>query len=156
MSEVITRRLCMNFSKVTYDNLMGFINKKQGYYKKGDITKWVEIAVRNLIATANMQQQNTRNLQTAQKQIMRLSIKWRDVTKYLQDKYGYEPAEGKTCPHKLLDDAVSNVCGLDIRTRKEWIKRFTTGGFIKQISHNAYQIIVSEFVIQPFNEEEMR
>jgi hypothetical protein len=135
---------------------MQFIQRKYGYYKKGDVSKWVEIAIRNLINDSAQQQQSTKNMQKSQKQIVWVARKWRDACKYILDKTGYEVTEGKRLPAKMLEDAIIFNCGNDDRTVRSWIDKFILHEYIKLTRNPLGYEVVKAVSIPDYNKEELR
>ena len=135
---------------------MQFIQRKYGYYKKGDVSKWVEIAIRNLINDSAQQQQSTKNMQKSQKQIVKIAKKWRYVCKYILDKTGHEVTEGKQLPAQMLEDAIIFSCGNDERTVRNWIDKFVLHEYIKLSRNLLGYEVVKAVSIPEFNKEELR
>jgi hypothetical protein len=155
---VCRKRYCFSLEDSIMNAFRAFIVEKQGTFKKGDISKWTETAFRNLISLGHTQQQNTKNLQNAEKTIFKISEKWQQICKYVLNNYdGFELKEKQTLPIKILNDALNNICGIDERTQQRWIKRFQ-GKYIKKISIGAYEVIRdAEFVtIEPVSDEELK
>ena len=107
------KQVHLSVSKAVFRDFMGFIQQKHGYYKKGDIAKWIEIAIRNLLNDNMQQQQSTKNLQKSQKQILRVGKRWRETCVYLKGKFDYEVEVGKILPGKLLEEAMDLIAMIE-------------------------------------------
>jgi hypothetical protein len=159
MKEERKKLLHVPISWPIYKDLNAYILQKQGYIKKGDLSKYVEIGIKSIILSGNTQQQYTKNVQKAENQILKVRVKWQLVSQYLIDTDGFELREGIICPHKLLDKAISAKLGHDPRTRRNWIQDFINNGFIKSANqfNNAYVVLTTpEFILPQFNKEELR
>jgi hypothetical protein len=156
MKEERKKLLHLPISMSIYKDFMSFVQKKRGYYKKGDLSKYTEIAYGNLMAEDMQQQQSTKNIQIAQKRVMRVAKRWKEASVYLYEKYGVETEKGKTLPRKLLQEAI----GLhhDDRTVDGWIDKFVGHGYITPSSDNllAFEILKPGFTVTKLDKKELR
>lgn len=158
MKEEGKKLLHLPMSWSVYKELNTFIQKKQGYIKKGDISKWIEIGVRGLLATTDQQQQSAKNLQRTQKQIVLVAKTWQKVSTYTLDKSGFELQVGKIVPSKMLEDGIIFHCGHQKRTVEGWKLKFQAHGYIQPMANDplAYEVVKSGFVVPAFDKQELR
>jgi len=150
------KRLDMNISKVVYEELMAYINQKHGFYKKGDITNLVELAIKNLIKQSQDQNTgthtHTKSMQKTKTKTKTKEVKlkvyeeWKKIIEYLiflfKDNYDpinrspYKIWKGtKIVASEVLRRAISQVFGSDKRTIDHRIKAFIENRIISEVIH---------------------
>jgi hypothetical protein len=137
-------RLCIVLPTKTDKELRSFIHKKQGSYKKGDLSKWVNISIRNLIKQE--QQQHTtcyqHGMSKEEEMISTLTELMKDISSYFWKLDNPFPFRcGIDIHKKTLKSGISNIRGGDYRTSKKWIERLLDYGFIRKASNNQYKIL---------------
>ncbi len=123
------------------------IMSKQGVIKKGDISKWFNIALDSLIRVDKQQQQHTTcNMHAMSKDEEMVStltelmkaIKadlWNDSTNPIDISCGH------ICHEKVLKNTISKLRGHDSRTTKKWIERLLKFEFIRKAPNKQYRIL---------------
>lgn len=118
-----------------WKGLSVFILNKQGEYKKGDISKWVNIAISNLIQGFNTHTHGTQNENRYQIPVGRLKVKnlMLDICKQHQLDISEVPlARDKTILTKHLRQIIQDVTGHhDNRTIDKHIKDLIKYEYIK-------------------------
>ena len=109
-------RLCPVISEQTMKNLKVFIVNKQGDFKKGDISKWVEIAINNLTAGYGAHAPSTHNANPYLIPKGRLKVRkmMENICKqWIQSGLRLAPinAGNTTIPIKHLDQMIREVTG---------------------------------------------
>ena len=123
-----------------------FIVNKQGDFKKGDLSKWVVIAIRNLIREERQHHQHSAyNLDAMSKEeemTSTLSELMKDISRYfwkLETPFPFRV--GIDIHKKTLKTAISVMKGRDQRTIKKWEQRLVEFGFLRKSSNNQYKIL---------------
>jgi hypothetical protein len=119
----------------SWKNLKVFILNSQGDFKKGDISKWVTIAINNLVSGYNPHTRSTQNINPYQIPKGRLMAKnmMQDICRQLiQSGIRQAPINsGTTIPLKHLDQMIREVTGYhDERTIKKHVQILIKYGYL--------------------------
>ena len=125
-----------------------YIIRKTGDLKKGDLSKWVETQLKNVIREEQQQQQHStydrhsmskdeetvETLTDLMKQIK--SILWNDTQNPM------DITCGNNCHKKILRKAISKVRNIhDRRQINIWFDRLVEFGFISKAANSQYKIL---------------
>lgn len=125
--------------------LQAYIRDKQGRIKKGDFSKYVNKAIKDLISRDKQQQHTTYDQHAMSKEeemIITLTDLMKDISSYfwkLETPFPFRA--GLPVSIKTLKHAIAHVRGSDYRTTKKWFNRFLEYGFISKIRNREVRIL---------------
>ena len=124
-----------------------YIMRKTKDMKKGDLSKWFEIIVKNAVRedkqhhqhsaydrhTMSKEEEMIETLTDLMKQIK--SILWNDPQNPM------DVSCGNNCHKKIIKNGIAKLKGNDYRTIKKWERRLVEFGFIHKVANSQYKII---------------
>lgn len=128
-------RLCVVISSKTDREFRACIYGKHGY-KKGDLSKWHEIAIRNFIREQQQSAENLQRLSSEEKEILKCKRLMQQLGRYYQNE---EVLPMTLSPNmapfneKVLIHGIKKVRDVtDDRTARDWIDRLLKYHFIQR------------------------
>jgi len=124
-----------------------YIMHKTGDFKKGDLSKWVEIIIKNSIREDQQQHQHTaydRHAMSKEEEMVDELVALMKEMRALLWNDPESPIDiscGNNCHKKLLRNTIGKIRGDDYRTKNKWEKRLLEFGFIKKIASSQYKIL---------------
>jgi hypothetical protein len=122
--------------------LRRFIALKHQTTEKGLLSLEVEQALRNYLTVQSTQQQNTqiKSSHSQQNQILKVKKVMEEIQKYLIESQLYVDIP-QFILEKHLDQAITNLRGLDKRTIKTWKQLLEQYGHIRKSGLSRYEIL---------------
>ena len=122
-----------------------FIVNKQSDIKKGDLSKWVSIAMRNLMREERQHQQHTayslHNMSNEEEMNFTLTELMKEIRSILWND-PLNPIDiscGNSCRDRTLKSAISKIRGQDNRTTNKWVRRLIEYRFIGKFTNGQYK-----------------
>lgn len=128
----IDKQILMEFRRLAYEK-HGNFHGALSYEAEEALRNWILLHTQNRTRSLIMQKVNP------QPRVFRV---FGAVKEYLKEKYAYAALiPGQQIPRRHLIEAISQVRGMDERTIKAWLQRFTAAKLIKYVAGEIYEVL---------------